>query len=148
VTGWALRDAIQADATPLALVLGDWVRETGWLPILHSREEDRAFLAGLIGTHRLRVVGKKGLALGFLAHRQGHVDALYLAPAARGMGLGKSLLDEVKMTAGAVELWTFQANSRAIAFYRREGFTEAERTAGEGNEARLPDIRLTWRLAR
>jgi ribosomal protein S18 acetylase RimI-like enzyme len=145
VTGWNIRDAAPADAGPLARIMGDWLRETGWMPILHSRAEDQAFLAALIGTHRLRIACQGDLALGFLAEREGHIDALYLAPEARGRGIGKALLDEVKEIRHAVELWAYQANSRAIAFYRREGFSEAERTDGAGNEAGLPDIRMTWR---
>jgi GNAT superfamily N-acetyltransferase len=42
-------------------------------------------------------------------------------------------------------LWTFQANSAAIAFYLREGFVEIERTDGAGNEEGLPDVRMIWR---
>jgi ribosomal protein S18 acetylase RimI-like enzyme len=44
-----------------------------------------------------------------------------------------------------VDLSTFQANARALAFYRREGFHEAERTDGSGTEEGLPDVRLIWR---
>ena len=44
--GFTITDASPTDAAPLARSLGDWVRETGWMPILHSRDEDRAFRAG------------------------------------------------------------------------------------------------------
>jgi GNAT superfamily N-acetyltransferase len=148
MTGWTIADATQADAAPLAKVLGDWIRETGWMPVLHSREEDVAFLSGLITTHRVRLVRQGGAPLGFLARRGGHIDAAYLAPIARGRGIGRALLDEVKATAPVIELWTFQANTRAIAFYMREGFVEVERTDGKGNDERLPDLRLIWRHAR
>jgi GNAT superfamily N-acetyltransferase len=145
--GFTITDASPTDAAPLARILGDWVRETGWMPILHSRDEDRAFLAGLIGTHRVRVARHEGAALGFLADRRGQIDALYLGPAARGKGIGKALLDEVKDREPEVGLWTFQANTRAVSFYLRAGFVEAERTDGQGNDERLPDIRMIWRRA-
>lgn len=73
----------------------------------------------------------------------GEISALYLAPAARGRGLGKALLDEAKGQ-GRLSLWTFQANPGARAFYRREGFREVEFTAGAGNDEKLPDVRLEW----
>jgi ribosomal protein S18 acetylase RimI-like enzyme len=145
VTDVEVTDAGPGDAGALALVLGDWIRETGWMPVLHSREEDAAFVYGLIRTHVVRVVRDGGQPLGFLARRGGHVDALYLSPAARGAGLGRRLLDEVKGAEAVIDLWAFQANQRALAFYRREGFDEAERTDGRTTDERLPDVRLIWR---
>jgi ribosomal protein S18 acetylase RimI-like enzyme len=61
------------------------------------------------------------------------------------LGIGRALVDDVKAVEPEISLWTFQANTRAIAFYRREGFAEAERTEGQRNDERLPDIRMIWR---
>lgn len=51
---------------------------------------------------------------------------LYLAPDARGSGLGPRLVDALIATlpAGTAEFWVehFQGNPRAAAFYEREGF--------------------------
>lgn len=145
MTGFTVSDAVPSDAADLGLILGDWIRETGWMPVLHSREDDRVFLGGLIETHLVRVVRHGETTLGFIARKGGEIDALYLGSAARGRGIGKALVDEVKATEPLASLWTFQANTGAIAFYRREGFIEAERTDGRGNDERLPDIRMTWR---
>ena len=41
-------------------------------------------------------------------------------------------------------LWTFQANLRAQAFYRQNGFVEDDRTDGDGNDEKLPDVHFTW----
>lgn len=147
MTGWTITRATPADAIPLALILGDWARETGWMPLLHSRDEDAGFLSGLIESHEVRVPRAAARPLGFLAQRHGHIDALYLAPEARGLGIGKALLDQVKTEQPLIELWTFQANVRAIAFYLREGFHEAERTDGRRNDEGLPDLRLVWEKA-
>ncbi|MGL4239009.1 GNAT family N-acetyltransferase [Tabrizicola sp.] len=146
MTGWGITDASPGDAGPLALILGDWVRETGWMPVLHSREEDVGFLSGLIESHVVRVARGGTGPMGFLARKAGHIAALYLAPEARGLGVGKALLDEVKAVEPTVELWAFQANRGAVAFYLREGFREVERTDGRNDEG-LPDLRLIWRKA-
>ena len=61
-----LRLAVPEDAPPLARVLGDWVRETGWMPVLHSREEDLGFLRHLIEAAEV-TVAEDGGPLGFLA---------------------------------------------------------------------------------
>jgi GNAT superfamily N-acetyltransferase len=147
VSDWKISPADSNDAPLLAQVLGDWVRETGWMPVLHSRAEDIGFVSGLIESHEVRVArGAKG-PFGFLAARGGDVAALYLAPSGRGFGIGKALLDEIKAKEHEIRLWTFQANTRAISFYLREGFVEAEQTDGTENDERLPDVRLIWRRA-
>ena len=135
--------ATPEDAPALARILGDWVRETGWMPVLHSREEDLDFLSHLIATRTVHVLRLPEVS-GFLARDGGMIEALYLAPQARGKGYGRALLDRAKAAEPKLTLWTFAANHAARAFYAREGFRVAEETDGAGNEARLPDLRLIW----
>ena len=141
-----LTGATPEDAVALARILGDWLRGTGWMPVLHSREQDIAFLARMIGSHHVLVArDAEGAPLGFIAVKQGDIAGFYLAEAARGRGIGKVLLDAAKGREPRLALWTFQANTGAIAFYTREGFAEVERTDGAGNEEGLPDVRMIWR---
>ena len=133
-----IRDAVAGDAGGLARVLGDWVQDTAWMPKLHSREEDLGFLQGLIAGCRVRVIE----GAGFMAVEGGVVRALYLEPSARGLGLGKALLDDAKGRAGRLELYTFEANAGARRFYAREGFREVR--FGAENEEGLPDVFLVW----
>jgi GNAT superfamily N-acetyltransferase len=144
VTGWRITSAEPEDAGPLAQILGDWVRETGWMPVLHSREEDARFVAGLIASHEVRVArGDRG-ALGFIVLSESEIPAFYLAADARGRGIGKALLSDAKVLRPRLSLWLFAANERAERFYLREGFREVERTDGQGNDESLPDIRMVW----
>ena len=138
-----LRDAVPADAGMLGDVLQDWLDATPWMPRLHDRAETVGFLRGLIERQVVRIGTGTG-GVGFLARQGVEVDALYLAPGARGAGLGRALLDEAKV-GGHLVLGTFQANLGARRFYAREGFREVEWTDGAANEARLPDVRLEWR---
>ncbi len=141
-----LRPAEPQDAPALARILGDWVREVGWMPVLHSREEDQGFLGHLIATTRVTVAEDgtlRAAPLGFLSLDGEEVRALYLAPAARGVGWGRRLLDGAKAASPRLRLWTFEANARARAFYAREGSRELRRTAGD-NEEGLPDLLLAW----
>ncbi|MCG6904416.1 MAG: GNAT family N-acetyltransferase [Rhodobacter sp.] len=132
------------DAEPLAAILADWKDETRWLPDLHSREEDAGFLARLIDTTDVIVLRNWRGARGFLARDDQVVHALYIARQTRGQGHGRRLLDAAKAQSARLTLWTFQANTRARAFYAREGFVEVEETDGAGNDEKLPDVRLEW----
>lgn len=145
MSGPVIRDAMPGDAVVLAGILGDWIRETGWMPVLHDREEDLAFVSGLIKGQTCRVAEGGAGPTGFLARRGGHVDTLYLTSEARGRGIGTGLVDEVKLVEPEIDLWTFQANGGAIAFYQRLGFVVVEETDGRRNDERLPDVRLMWR---
>ncbi len=136
-----LRDATVADAPALALVLGNWIRDTPWMPKLHTKAQDLIFVTQLITT---RVVRMEDRGLGFLARQDGEIDALYLVPSARGQGLGKALLDEAKAAEEMLTLWAFQANLGARRFYEREGFVEAFMTNGGDNVEGLKDVRLVW----
>lgn len=146
MTGFSLSFATARDAGPLARILGDWARGTGWMPVLHSRDEDLGFLHRLIAGHRVRIArDAQGQALGFIAVRLCDIAAFHVAEGQRGQGIGKALLDAVKAEEPRLHLWTFQANTRAIAFYAREGFVPVERTDGAGNAEGLPDVRMIWR---
>jgi GNAT superfamily N-acetyltransferase len=129
----------------MARILGDWVRGTGWMPVLHDREEDERFLAGLLNTHSVRVARSGAEVLGFLAHDGGSITALYIADGARGQGIGRAFLEDVKAVESEIALWAFQANVRAVSFYQREGFAVADETDGRGNDEGLPDLRLVWK---
>ncbi len=145
MTRWRIADADGSDVDALARIMGAWVRETGWMPALHSREDDEGFIAALMETHVVRVARAASTRLGFLARLRGQVQALHVVKGSRSLGIGKALLDEVKAAEPEITLWTFQANDRALAFYRREGFREAERTDGRNTDEGLPDVRLIWR---
>lgn len=145
---WHLDDATEADAPALAAMLGAWVRDCGWMPVLHSAEEDVAFVLRLIRSHLVRVArAGDGTPCGYLARRQGDIAAFCVRADRRGQGIGAALMAEAMQTEDRIALWTFAANTGALAFYARHGFAEVERTDGCGNEEGLPDVRLIWRKA-
>lgn len=144
MSDFRLTDAHKGDVVALAKFIGDWVRETGWMPVLHTRTEDEDFVAALLASHAVRVARGGSQPLGFLARQEGRIQALHVASGARGQGIGRALLDEVKAVEPEISLWTFQANTRAIAFYTGAGFVEAERTDGAATDEGLPDLRMIW----
>ena len=68
-----------------------------------------------------------------------------MLPAYQGRGVGSALVRLAQESPDALELWTFQGNVPARAFYARHGFREVELTDGATNEEHEPDVRLLWR---
>lgn len=138
----SVRSAECGDAPECAAILREWIGETAWFPSLHPPSADAPFVARLFAKEQSLVSGAP--VEGFLAREGDYIRCLYVAAAARGRGVGKRLLDRAKADAEVLSLWTFEANTGARAFYLREGFREARRTAGD-NEEGLPDIEFVWR---
>jgi GNAT superfamily N-acetyltransferase len=140
---WQVAPAHLDDAPRLAEILSDWIDEADWMPRLHSRADDLAFVTGLVSTGRALTLFDETGAQGFLACRDDMMAALYVARDARNRGGGKALLDFAKRHHDRLGLWVFEANAEAVRFYRREGFVIDGRTPGN-NAEQLPDIRMVW----
>jgi ribosomal protein S18 acetylase RimI-like enzyme len=90
------------------------------------------------------VAFKGARPVGFIVREGSRIHALYVHPRARGLGVGHALLQEAKVKVGHLDLFVVQQNRGAWAFYAREGFVEAGRGIGAGNDENLPDIRMIW----
>ena len=90
--------------------------------------------------------------VGFMVLDGGSLDQLYVDIDYQGMGIGTQLLKlAFERSPAGLELYTFQLNKKAQAFYLSRGFEEIERgTAGKaGNpwatdESQLRDIKYRW----
>ncbi|HWU45805.1 MAG TPA: GNAT family N-acetyltransferase [Humibacter sp.] len=78
---------------------------------------------GAIVGHAMTGPGTDGAGGLYPAVREREVYSIYVLAAHHGSGLGQSLLDAVLAPDEAAQLWVFENNPRAIAFYRRNGFT-------------------------
>jgi GNAT superfamily N-acetyltransferase len=142
-----LRPGLSTDAKPLAAILREWIDETPWFRSPHPPASDPLFTLRKI-RDGVVTVADTGEPAGFLALEGNYISCLYVAARHRGAGLGRQLLDDAKDRRAALRLWTFQANDRARAFYRREGFAEVQFTDGSENEEGLPDVELRWERSR
>jgi ribosomal protein S18 acetylase RimI-like enzyme len=105
--------------------------EAAILEIVGGEKLARAWLVRRDG----EPVGYVVITLGYSIEyggRDGFIDDLYIAPAARGQGLAPTLLDfaiaqAVELGIGTLHLETDTGNERATRLYRRAGFEETGR---------------------
>jgi ribosomal protein S18 acetylase RimI-like enzyme len=143
----SMRSARSQDMAVCAGIVNDWIDQTEWLPRVHSHEDVVKHYEGEVNTKRQTIVAVDGARVrGFVTlSRDGFITALYVEEASRDQGIGALLLQRVKRELSPqINLYTFEANEKAQAFYRRHGFVEINRTTGD-NEENLPDILMEWR---
>ena len=63
-----------------------------------------------------------GVVKGFILVRSGEIKKLFVEPVLQGGGIGAALLEHAVTHCGADRLWALEKNTRAIAFYERNGF--------------------------
>lgn len=139
-----LRAARSTDAGKVGAILSDFVARTDWMPKLHTAAEDIGFAGKMIDRGWVRVAENQTGIVGFIARDGAEVNALYVNTPAQRSGIGAAFLDEAKAEMPNLELWTFQSNTPALAFYAAQGFHEVRRTDGAENDEKLPDVRLAW----
>ncbi|MBY8889438.1 GNAT family N-acetyltransferase [Streptomyces sp. PTM05] len=143
-----LRRARAADARAAADV---WLRSYAVaLPSVRCAHDDADvrdwFARVLIPRYETWVTVTGNTMVGVLVLNGHEVKQIYLAPEWRGRGIGDRFIALAKQQhPDGLSLWTFQVNGPARRFYQRHGFTEAERTDGQRNDEREPDIRYVWR---
>ncbi len=141
-----LRPAAPSEAAALGALFTASRALLGFLPQLHSPEEDMAFIAGHILPHYAVTVAERGGAIaGYLAEHPGWIEQLYVHPDHLRQGVASTLLGAVMARQDQLELWCFAQNLAGRALYERHGFVAVDHTDGAGNAEQLPDIRYRWR---
>lgn len=142
-----LRQATSADAVELAgMYLRSRVELASYAPLAHSDASVRDWIANvLIPSNAVTVALSHGRIAGMASHSVSDgiawLDQLYVCPSLKRQGIGTSLLECVKsQTDGKLQLYTFQPNHGAAAFYERHGFVAIAYSDGSGNEERCPDV--------
>jgi len=159
MTSW-LRRARDADGAVIAELYLAAFRAVYDFPLAHTDDEVRAWVRDVVvGTSETWVVVEApleraavwpltedlGEIAGFVTISPGELDQLYIRPDSWGRGHGSRLLAFAKVRSPeGLDLYTFQANARARAFYERHAFEVVDLDGGERNEERQPDIRYRW----
>jgi ribosomal protein S18 acetylase RimI-like enzyme len=156
---YSIRSARQGDGPAVAAVFGQARAEMTYLPRLHTPEEDVAFFSEMVAGSQsagymvevaesavvAKVDGSGEGIVGFCAVRDGWLDHLYVSPRWQSQGIGSALLTRaLAASPDGLRLWVFEQNARAQSLYARAGFTVVERTDGDRNEERTPDVLMRW----
>ena len=142
-----IRPASDIDAAQVAeLYLRSRRHALPTVAVVHDDEDVRAWVAStLVRRAGTWVAVLAGVPVAVLSLDLPWVDQLYVDPPWIGRGTGSLLVDHAKrLHPDGLELWTFQVNTPARAFYARHGFVEMEETDGAANEEGEPDVRLRW----
>lgn len=115
-----------------------------WLIGLHTPEEDRDYFREQVFPNCEIWGAFDEHMVGIITFRQGWIDQLYVLPQYQGQGAGSALLKMAKAASDSLQLWTFQKNASARAFYEARGFEAIKKTDGSENEEREPDILYRW----
>jgi GNAT superfamily N-acetyltransferase len=118
-----------------------------YLPELHTERETRDWVRDVVlDRDEVHVADAEGRVVGFVALAGSLLDHLNVEPDVQGRGIGSALLELAKeLRPDGFDLWVFQRNAKARAFYERRGLRLVELTDGAGNDEREPDARYAWR---
>ena len=141
-----IRRATADDVDAIASVFTSSFGTLEFLPKLHTPEEDRAFLAGVVAHQDVWVAEEPNGIAGFLALDDDLGTLFYVEPEAQERGLGSALFEHAcRERPRGFTFWVFQANESARRFYEKRRCVAVEFTDGAGNEEKTPDVRYEWR---
>lgn len=142
-----LRRAGPDDAAEIAEVFLAAFHATYAFPLAHTDDEVRAWiLDDVVPTSETWVAVAGTGIVGLMVLGDGFLDQLYLRPGWWRRGIGSRLVALAKeRRPDGLDLYTFQENGPARAFYEGLGFTAVSFGDGSANEEGQPDVRYRWR---
>ena len=141
-----VRPAGPDDADAVAGVFITSFATLTFLPMLHTDEETRAFIRGVVARDEVWVAVDGGRIVGMASLSAEMLDHLYVHPDAQGRGAGSALMDKAEeRRPDGFTFWVFQQNENARRFYERRGCKLVRLTDGAGNEEKTPDALYEWK---
>ncbi|MFL5680568.1 MAG: GNAT family N-acetyltransferase [Chloroflexota bacterium] len=143
-----IRRATDADADAVADVwLVSFHTALPTVRLAHTDDEVRDWIrSSMIPDTETWVADAGGEIVGLMSLGADELDQLYIRPDWRGRGLGDRFVALAKARRPhGLSLYAFQVNVVACRFYERHGFEVVDRSDGERNEEKEPDVRYAWR---
>ncbi|WP_425072162.1 N-acetyltransferase family protein [Sagittula sp. S175] len=135
-----IRPATPADVAACARIVHDWERATGYITDTPPLDVLETLIAAALPERDLYVTGDPVDGYLSIDPGLGKIGAIYLENP--GQGTGKRLLDLAKHGRDHLWLTVYLPNTRAQAFYTREGFTRTEEIPTESGRPAM--YRMDW----
>ena len=141
----SIRRATPQDAKPAAEVFLAARATMTYLPSLHSDDDTRNFIGGVVAAKETWVAERDGKVVGFAVIDGGWLEHLYVHPSRFNTGTGSKLFEQAtRQHPQGFQFWAFQLNVGARRFYERHGCALEKLTDGADNEEKLPDALYIW----
>ena len=137
--------AIDKDAAEISQILEDWAASNREIPLVHNVEERADYGRWLLEHTSVTMIHNSCGVVGFLALEKHIIQGLYIKKDFQGFGFGQAAIKFAQKQFKELRLWVFQSNIGAQKFYQRLGFQIVEKSDGEDNDYRLPDIFYCWK---
>ena len=111
-----------------------------FVPAAYWRAHYAEAAEGIAGAE-VYVCEEDGRLLGFAGLTGDYLAGLFVRPGEQSCGVGKRLLDRAKLGRERLTLSVYEKNSRAAAFYAREGFVPESSGTEENGEI---ELHLCW----
>lgn len=86
---------------------------------------------------------ERGSVVGFVGIDGSTIEMLFVDPASHGMGIGRMLIEAVRISGQAMRVDVNEENAGAIAFYRKMGFEPVGRSRQDADGAEHPLIHMS-----
>ena len=137
--------AIDEDTAEISQILEDWAASNHEIPLVHNVEERADYGCWLLEHTSVTMIHNSSGVVGFLALEKHIIQGLYIKKDFQGFGFGQAAIKFAQKQFEELRLWVFQSNIGAQKFYQRLGFQIVEKSDGEDNDYRLPDIFYCWK---
>lgn len=85
----------------------------------------------------------QGVLTGFIGLSENKVEMLFIDPAVKGQGIGRTLLDHAHSLKGRLDVDVNEQNPLALGFYLKYGFVRTGRSETDGEGKPFPIIHLS-----
>ena len=129
-----LREIKNRSELPMAALLNVWessVRATHHFLSDAEVKQIKEYVPQALGgvEHLVVAENEQGSPIAFMGAENGRLEMLFIAPAERGKGVGKTLLQYAIQNYGVREVTVNEQNPQAVGFYQHMGFETYKRTA-------------------
>lgn len=135
-----IRRATRADIAAMARIVCQWEREMPFISEPGQEDVVAPLIEAAFDDRIIHVTGDPVDGYMSLDPAQDKIGAIYLTR--RGQGIGKQLIDMAKGGRDYLWLTVFAGNTRAFAFYRREGFSLTSPLPAGGDGSAV--LRMEW----